>query len=141
MMFTDRNRLCTSIPGFDDVTDGSVDNHENDWESGNVYPEEEMQPLEMDCRGAEPCSREQSNPEPRFYEPSDPAPSICEPEEPTPCLCDPEEPEEPRPCLCDPEEPEEPEPCLCDPECPVTPVCGRNSPDQTDQEDYEIIDE
>lgn len=74
-MMQDRDRLCTSIPGFDDVTDGSVDNHDNDWESGNVYPEEDMQPQWRDCNGTEPS------------------------------------------------------------------VCGQNSPDQTDNEEYEIINE
>lgn len=75
-MHSDRNGLCTSIPGFDDVTDGSVDSHDNHWESGNVYPEGDMTPSPMNCGGSAPPSG-----------------------------------------------------------------CGKNSPEQTDEEEYEIVNE
>ncbi len=62
-MHTDSKNLCTSIPGFDDVTDGSVDNHDNHWESGNVYPEEDMNPPMIDCGGRESSGCGENRPE------------------------------------------------------------------------------
>lgn len=61
-MYRNRDNLCTSIPGVDDVTDGSVDDHDGDWESGHTYPEEDMGRPGRDCGGTEPSVCGQNSP-------------------------------------------------------------------------------